>query len=58
MCVMKKRTNVFLDDEDRANIALIRAYYGLDSDASAIRVTLQKEAKDIQRKEKKGTPKK
>ena len=56
MCVMKKRTNVFFDDEDRANIAVIRKHYGFDSDASAIRFILQKEARDIQRKEKKDSP--
>lgn len=54
---MEKRTNINFKAEDIAAIALIRSYYGLDSDADAIRFTLRKEAKDIQRKEKMDKPK-
>jgi hypothetical protein len=45
---MKKRTNIYLEDEDKKAIALIKAYYGLDSDASVVRFVLRKIARELQ----------
>jgi hypothetical protein len=39
---MKKRTNINLEDEDQAAIALIRRKYGATSDTAAIRFALRK----------------
>jgi len=49
---MKKRTNIFLGEEDKQAIALIREYYNLDTDASAVRFVVRREAKDIRSKRK------
>lgn len=38
---MNKRTNVWLDDKDRAAIKEIRKRYGLPTDAAAIRLALR-----------------
>jgi Arc/MetJ family transcription regulator len=45
---MKKRTNIYLDDEDKKAIAIIKVYYGLDSDASVVRFVLRKIARELQ----------
>ncbi len=45
---MKKRTNIYLEDEDKKAIAIIKAYYGLDSDASVVRFVLRKTARELQ----------
>ncbi len=39
---MRKRTNINLEDEDQAAIALIRQKYGATSDTAAIRFALRK----------------
>jgi Arc/MetJ family transcription regulator len=39
---MRKRTNINLEDEDQAAIALIRRKYGVTSDTAAIRFALRK----------------
>jgi hypothetical protein len=39
---MRKRTNINLEDEDQAAIALIRRNYGVTSDTAAIRFALRK----------------
>ena len=39
---MRKRTNINLEDEDQAAIALIRRRYGATSDTAAIRFALRK----------------
>ena len=39
---MRKRTNINLEDEDQAAIALIRLKYGATSDTAAIRFALRK----------------
>ena len=44
---MNKRTNINLDSEDVEGIALIRHYYGLINDASAIRFAIRKVAREI-----------
>lgn len=44
---MDKRTNINLETEDLEGIALIRQYYGLANDASAIRFALRKVAREI-----------
>ena len=51
---MRKRTNINLEDEDQAAIALIRRKYGATSDTAAIRFALRKilgeeEDKHVQR---------
>ena len=42
---MKKRTNMYLDEEDRRIIAFLKERYGLESDASVVRLALRKAAK-------------
>jgi len=42
---MKKRTNMYLDEEDRRLIAFLKERYGLESDASVVRLALRKVAK-------------
>lgn len=42
----KKRSNIYLDEEDKHMVAYLRERYGLDSDASVIRVVLRKVAKE------------
>jgi len=42
---MKKRTNMYLDEEDRRLIAFLKERYGLESDASVVRLALRKAAK-------------
>jgi hypothetical protein len=42
----KKRTNVYLDEEDKRMVAYLRERYGLDSDASVVRFVLRKVAKE------------
>ena len=42
----KKRTNVYLDEEDKRMVAYLRERYSLDSDASVVRFVLRKVAKE------------
>jgi len=56
---MKKRTNIYLDDEDHAAIALIRErYLFLESDAHAVRFVLREKAATISEERKKASRKK
>lgn len=43
---MKKRTNIYLAEQDKRMIAFLREKYGLDSDASVVRFVLRKVAKE------------
>ena len=43
---MKKRTNIYLEEEDKQIIRFFREKYGLDSDANAVRFVLRKAAKE------------
>jgi len=42
----KKRTNIYLDEEDKRMVAYLRDRYGLDSDAGVVRFVLRKVAKE------------
>lgn len=43
---MKKRTNIYLGEEDKRMIVFLKKKYGLDSDASVIRFILHKVARE------------
>jgi Arc/MetJ family transcription regulator len=38
---MKKRTTIYLDEQDRFAIATLREYYGVTSDSDVIRLALR-----------------
>jgi hypothetical protein len=42
----KQRTNMYLDEEDRHILAFLKERYGLESDASVMRMTLRKVARE------------
>ncbi len=42
----KQRTNMYLDEEDRRLIAFLKERYGLESDASVMRMALRKVARE------------
>ena len=46
---MKKRTNMYFDEDDRALLALIKEHYNLSSDAAAVRLALKRIAEEIRR---------
>ena len=43
---MKKRINMYLEEEDRSIIQFLRERYGLDTDSSVIRFLIRKAAKE------------
>ncbi len=43
---MKKRTNIYLEEEDKQIIRFLREKYGLDSNANVVRFVLRKAAKE------------
>ena len=43
---MKKRTNIYFEEEDKHIIRFLREKYGLDSDANVVRFVLRKVAKE------------
>jgi hypothetical protein len=50
----KQRTNIYLDEQDKAWLARIRERYHLDSDAAAVRfaihrIATEEERTDVQR---------
>ncbi len=58
---MKKRTTIYLDEQDRFAIATLRAYYGVTSDSDVIRLALrllteQVKGKQQHEQEAQGTP--
>jgi hypothetical protein len=46
---MKKRTNMYFDEDDKAFIALIKAHYNLTSDAAAVRLAIKRVAEGVKR---------
>jgi Arc/MetJ family transcription regulator len=42
----KKRTNIYLDEQDKALLAIIRQRYNLSSDAAAVRFAINKVVKE------------
>jgi hypothetical protein len=46
---MKKRTNMYFDEDDRAYLAIIKAYYNLMSDAAAVRLAIKRVAEEAKR---------
>lgn len=44
---MKRRTNVWLDDDDRANAQLVATHHGLDSISAALRFAANELARRI-----------
>jgi Arc/MetJ-type ribon-helix-helix transcriptional regulator len=43
---MKKRTNIYLDEQDRQAIAVIKERYGITSDSDVIRFALRLVARE------------
>jgi hypothetical protein len=43
---MKKRTNIFFEEEDRRMIQFLQTQYGLDSEAAVVRFLVRKAAKE------------
>ncbi len=46
---MKKRTNMYFAEDDRAFILLIKVHYNLASDAAAVRLAIKQVAEEIKR---------
>ena len=49
---MKKRTNIYLDDADKALLARIREHYNLNTDAAAVRFAISRVASSIKSEKK------
>ena len=49
-----RRTNIYLDDQDREALRVIREEHGIATDASAVRFAIRSMARDIERQAKKG----
>jgi Arc/MetJ-type ribon-helix-helix transcriptional regulator len=47
-----QRTNIYLDDDDRDAIRVIRQAHGLATDSSAVRFAIREAARTIQRRAK------
>jgi hypothetical protein len=47
-----KRTNIYLDEEDREALQVIRAAHGIGTDASAVRFAIRQVARELERKAK------
>ncbi len=47
-----KRTNIYLDDDDRDALRVIRDEHGIATDASAVRFAVRQVARDIERQAK------
>ncbi len=48
-CMRKLRTNIYLDEQDKAWLAIIRQRYHLDSDAAAVRFAIHRVATEEER---------
>jgi hypothetical protein len=46
---MKKRTNMYFNEDDKAFIALIKEHYNLTSDAAAVRLAIKRVAEEVKR---------
>jgi hypothetical protein len=46
---MKKRTNMYFDEDDKALMSLIKEHYNLTSDAAAVRLAIKRVAEEIRR---------
>ncbi len=42
-----KRTNIYLDEQDKKDLAMIRVHYRLTSDAAAARLAIHKVAEEV-----------
>jgi hypothetical protein len=49
-----QRTSIYLDDQDRDALRVIREAHGIASDASAIRFAVRSMARDLERKPRRG----
>ena len=47
----KQRTNIYLDEQDKAWLATIRTRYHLDSDAAAVRFAIHRVATEEQKQD-------
>lgn len=50
-CMRKQRTNIYLDEQDKAWLATIRTRYHLDSDAAAVRFAIHRVATEEQKQD-------
>ncbi len=46
---MKKRTNMYFDEQDHEYLNLIKAYYNLTSDVAAVRLAIKHKAEEVKR---------
>jgi hypothetical protein len=52
-----QRTSIYLDDQDRAALAIIKAAHGIATDAGAIRFAVRELARGIERRARRNQPK-
>ena len=52
-----QRTSIYLDDQDRDALRVIREEHGIATDASAVRFAIRQMARDIERRAKRGQSK-
>jgi hypothetical protein len=49
-----RRTNIYLDDQDREALRVIRDEHGIATDASAVRFAIRSMARDIEQRARRG----
>lgn len=47
MMYMKRRTNIYLGEQDEQDLEVIRQHFNLDSDAASVRFAIHKLAEEI-----------
>lgn len=52
-----QRTSIYLDDQDRAALAVIKDTHGIATDAGAVRFAIREIARDLERGAKRSQPK-
>ncbi len=51
-----QRTSIYLDNQDRAALAVIKDAHGIATDAGAVRFAVREMARDIERRTKQSQP--
>lgn len=57
MMYMKRRTNIYLGEQDEQDLEVIRKHFNLDSDAASVRFAIHKLAEEIRESSSKDEPK-
>lgn len=52
-----QRTSIYLDDQDRAALAVIKEAHGIATDAGAVRFAVREMARGIERQARRSQPK-